>query len=127
MKYLLDTHTALWFFEEPGKLSRTALRIVRDQAVERCVSIASAWELAIKIGTDKLRFEGGMPEFFRVVEKNGFGLLAITAEHIERLESLPFHHRDPFDRILIASAMAENMSLITADGNIQKYDVPWIW
>ena len=127
MKYILDTHVALWFFEKSEKLSKTALNIINSQAIEKRVSIASAWELAIKIRAGKLQFEGGMQEFFRIVEHNGFGLLAITAEHIKLLESLPLHHRDPFDRILIASAMGENMTLITTDCNIQKYEVDWIW
>ena len=123
MKYLLDTHAALWFFGGQEKLSPTALGVVRDPATEKCISIASAWELAIKIGTSKLQFEGGISEFFRVIEKNGFGLLAITAEHVRCLETLPLLHRDPFDRILIASAMTEGMSLISADEDIRLYDV----
>ena len=127
MRYILDTHVALWFFNEPEKLSKTALNIVRNQTIEKRVSIASAWELAIKIGIGKLMFEGGVSEFFRIVEKNGFGLLAITAEHVKRLETLPLHHRDPFDRIIIASAMTEKMSLISEDENIPLYEVAHTW
>ena len=77
MRYILDTHVALWFFNEPEKLSKTALNIVRNQTIEKRVSIASAWELAIKIGIGKLMFEGGVSEFFRIVEKTDLDCLQL--------------------------------------------------
>jgi PIN domain nuclease of toxin-antitoxin system len=83
--------------------------------------------LAVKIGTGKLVFEGGIELFFQTVRESGFVLLPIRRKHIKTLETLPFLHRDPFDRILIASAMIENMGLITADTNIRLYDVASLW
>jgi len=127
MQYLLDTHVALWFFEEPERLSETVFRTILDPANAKYVSIASAWELAIKIGTGKLTFEGGIDCFFNTIDENGFGLLPITEEHVKQLETLPLLHRDPFDRILVASAIAEGMHLITADANIRLYVVDSIW
>jgi len=127
MKYLLDTHTVLWFFNEIEKLSKTTFHAILDPTSEKYVSIVSAWELAIKIGLEKIAFKGGVERFFRIVHENGFELLPITKEHVKTLETLPLLHRDPFDRILIASAMTEDMCLITADTNIHRYDVAKIW
>ena len=127
MKYLLDTHVVLWFFNDVKKLPKTTYHIILDPANEKYVSIASVWELAIKIGTGKLVFKGGVVRFFSMICKNGFGLLPIKRSHIKTLETLPLLHRDPFDRILVASAMAEGMSLITADENIPRYDIASLW
>jgi len=127
MRYLLDTHAALWAFGNHDKLSEVAKYAILDSANEKYVSIASAWELAIKIGTGKLTFDGGVNGFFLSIDKNGFGLLPITEQHVKQVESLPLLHRDPFDRILIASAMTENMCLITADANIRLYNVNGLW
>ena len=127
MGYLLDTHTVLWIFDEEEKLPKAAVRALRDTTKKVCVSIISAWELAIKIGTGKLAFNGGIERFFRMIDDNGFGLLPVRREHIVTLETLPLLHRDPFDRLLISTAITENLTLITADENIHKYDVPWVW
>ena len=127
MKYLLDTHVVLWSFSKEGLLSKKAVHAIMDPANRKYVSIASAWELAIKIGTGKLTFEGGVELFFQTVRESGFVLLPIRRKHIQTLETLPFLHRDPFDRILIASAMTDNMCLITADTNIRLYDVVSLW
>jgi PIN domain nuclease of toxin-antitoxin system len=127
MKYLLDTHTVLWFFDLVDKLSENVLKAIVDPVNEKYVSIVSAWELAIKISLGKLAFDGGVGNFFNVIAENGFILLPVKENHIKQIEMLPFIHRDPFDRILIASAMSENMSLITADVNIHQYNVTWFW
>jgi len=127
MKYLLDTHVALWAFGDNEKLSEAAKHTILNPANEKFVSMASAWELAIKIGTGKMEFDGGVSEFFRIIRKNGFGLLSITESHVKQVETLPLLHRDPFDRILIASAMTEGMCLITADTNIHLYNVSSLW
>jgi PIN domain nuclease of toxin-antitoxin system len=103
----------------------TALFAIRR--TKNYVSIVSAWELAIKIGKGKLVFEGGTELFFRTIGEYGFGLLSIKPKHVKIIETLPRLHGDPFDRILIASAMSDGMCLLTDDENIQKYDVPWLW
>ena len=127
MKYLLDTHTAMWALEEKNKLSGRAKTIIDDVSLSLCVSIASAWEIAIKTSIGKLDFFGGSTFFLRKMERNGIELLNISGAQLEVVEKLPFIHRDPFDRLLIATALAENLTIITADENIQKYDVRWIW
>jgi len=127
MNLLLDTHTVLWFFNHVENLSTTAYDAILDSTNGKFISIASAWELAIKISLDKLTFEGGIERFFSVADDNGFELLPIKEKHLKLLENLPLLHRDPFDRILVTSAIAERMHLMTADANIHRYDVPWIW
>ena len=127
MRYLLDTHVVLWMLDEDNKFSEKAVRILRDPASKKYVSIASAWEVAIKVGTGKLHLDGEVSEFFKAIHQSDFGLLPIKTKHVKQLATLPLLHRDPFDRILIASAIAEGMGLITADTNIRLYDVRCLW
>ena len=127
MNCLLDTHVVLWFLGDNEKLSKAAFDAILEPANEKYVSIVSAWELAIKIGLGKLNFEGGVENFFRTVSENGFSLLPIKEEYIKQVEKLPFLHHDPFDRLLVASVLSEDMSLITTDENIHRYDIPCIW
>ena len=125
--YLLDTHAAIWFFNGNESLSQTANSIIRDLSNDVYISMTSAWELAIKIGIGKLDFSGKAEGFVRLAEKNEITLIPIAASHLTVLESLPMIHRDPFDRLLVATAIAEQMTIITADENIARYDVPHIW
>ena len=127
MKYLLDTHTILWFFDCLEKLSKKALDAIVGPDNKKYVSIVTAWELAIKISLGKLKFDGGVENFFSKIEENGFELLPIKEEHLRHVEILPLLHCDPFDRLLIASAVSEGMNLITADMNIHQYNTSWIW
>jgi len=127
MKYLLDTHVAKWALDDTSKLSDTAKSIIYDTSLHLCISLASAWEIAIKIGVGKLSFEGGSALFVEKLRQYGVEILHVEGAHIEAVEKLPLIHRDPFDRILISTANVERMTLITADENIQKYDVPWVW
>jgi len=125
--YLLDTHAAIWFFNGDESLSKTANSIIRDLSNDVYISISSVWELAIKIGIGKLDFTGKAAGFVRLAEKNEITLLPITTPHLTVLETLPMIHRDPFDRLLVATAICEHMTLITTDENIARYDVPCIW
>jgi PIN domain nuclease of toxin-antitoxin system len=125
--YLLDTHTPIWLFNGDDALSKTAKQLILDVSNSKYLSIASAWELAIKAGLGKIDFAGKSAGFLRLAEANGFIILPIKTSHLTTYESLPFIHRDPFDRLFIASAIAEQMTLITADENIARYDVPHIW
>ena len=127
MKYLLDTHTALWALGDKTKLSETAKAIIDDVSLALCVSIISAWEIAMKISIGKLNFAGGSAFFLAQMRQNGVELLKIEGSHIEYIESLPFYHRDPFDRLLVAAAQADEMTILTADENIHKYDVRAVW
>jgi PIN domain nuclease of toxin-antitoxin system len=125
--YLLDTHAAIWFLMGDDKLSVTARRIIGDDSNSVYVSVVSAWELAIKISIGKLRFPGNIAGFTRMALDNNIIIVPIETAHLAVLEGLPFHHRDPFDRLIAATAFAEKMKLITADENIRRYDVPLIW
>jgi len=128
MKLLLDTHAALWWVNEHEKLSSVAKALLSDDSHLLYISIVSAWEVAIKMSLGKLYdFDGGVKEFLAEMEINPVVFLPVKKRYIEIVETLPFHHRDPFDRLLIATAIAEDMTIITADDNIRKYGVPWLW
>jgi len=127
MKYLLDTQTAIWTLGYKAKLSESAKVIIDDVSLPLCVSIISAWEIAIKVSIGKLNFDGGSAAFLNKMQHNSVELIDVTCSHIKHVENLPFIHRDPFDRMLVATAMAEGMTILTPDGNIQKYNVLWIW
>jgi PIN domain nuclease of toxin-antitoxin system len=127
MNYLLDTHTVLWCAANSTHLSENARRTLLDSAGHCFVSIVSAWEVAIKSSLGKMDIIGGVSEFYRMIDENGFIMLPLGHTHIKTVEILPFHHRDPFDRILVAAAMSENMHLVTADANMRLYEVACVW
>jgi len=127
MKYLLDTHAFLWYFEDSDKLSETAANIIESAEVQKYVSIASLWEFAIKYSMNKLGFDGGLSNLWNMISQNGFIILPITQLYLANTVYLPFHHRDPFDRLLVATAKSENMTILTADENIHKYNVQFVW
>ena len=127
MRYLLDTHAFLWFFNDSEKLSETVSDILEDANVQKYVSMASLWEFSIKYSLGKHQFDGGLPRLWEMLTSNGFTILPIAKSHLEGTIQLPFHHRDPFDRLLIATANAEGMTILTADESIKKYDVLSVW
>ena len=120
-RLLLDTHVLMWSLSDPAKLGAAARSALRDSENEVLVSAGSIWEIAIKRASGKLR----APEHLRSgIEQQGFQHLPMTFVHAERAGSLPLHHRDPFDRMLIAQAQIENLMLVTADARIAHYEVP---
>ena len=125
--YLLDTHAAIWFFTGDSALSSTADQIIRDRTNRIYLSVISAWELTIKISIGKLRFPGDAAGFIQTAQSNDITIIPIETIHLSILKELPFIHRDPFDRLLVATALAEEMKLITADRNIAQYDVSCVW
>ena len=128
MRYLLDTHTAFWFFAGSPELSEGAKSEIIDIDNEIFVSVVSAWEIAIKRSLDREKSPlCSAGEFFDKVALSGFELVSLDPRHIIPVETLPYHHRDPFDRLLIATAMAEDMTFLSADENVVKYDVKWLW
>lgn len=127
MNYLLDTHTVLWFLSNTDKLSKLAYNTICEPSGLNYISIASAWEVAVKVSCDKLQLEGGVSGYLRAADANSFKLMPIKEAYLKHIETLPFYHRDPFDRMLIATAISEDLCLITADKNIHQYDVPWLW
>jgi PIN domain nuclease of toxin-antitoxin system len=117
-RLLLDSHVYLWWITATP-MSAQAARAIRD-ADEIYVSVATAWELTIKVAAGKLRLARPIPES---LADNGFGELPILLRHTEALAALPNHHRDPFDRILVAQALAEGLTLVTRDPQLARYPV----
>jgi PIN domain nuclease of toxin-antitoxin system len=128
MTLLLDTHTLLWFLTNDPSLSVRARSAIEDPANGAHISAASLWEVAIKTALGKLKLPAPYADIFpRQLETNGFGLLPIAPAHCAVLLTLPFHHRDPFDRLLLAQAKAEGMTLVTDDGQFAPYGVQLLW
>ena len=124
MKNMLDTHVVLWFLNGERLNEKTKELIING---ENYISVVSLWEVAIKMNIGKYDFNGGFSAFRELVKNNGFNILPIKDEYMERLFTLPLIHRDPFDRLIISSAIEEDLTIITTDENIQKYDVSCIW
>lgn len=116
---LLDTHVLLWLLFDDGMLSPTAIEAMKNNAC--CISMASFWELSIKISLGKLSLPKSLDEIAEACESMGIKVCDITLEDCLILQELPWIHRDPFDRIIISHAVAEGIPLISCDGNIQRY------
>jgi PIN domain nuclease of toxin-antitoxin system len=127
VKLLLDTHTLIWFFNGDSHLSEKAKYEILHPENQKFVSIASIWEVAIKIGLGKLIFKQSTKGFIQLIEDNGFEIFPIATDSVIELEKLPYLHRDPFDRIIVATALTENMYIVSADKNIQLYQINCIW
>ena len=128
MNILLDTHAFLWFIAGSNELSDKARELIEDENNRVFLSAASLWEMAIKVSLEKLTlsesFETLIPEQLAL---NGVEILGITVAHTTQVANLPFHHRDPFDRLIIAQALEEQMPVISADGAFDEYGVTRIW
>ena len=128
MKLLLDTHTFLWFIMGNPDLSVNARVLMENQTNEKYLSVASLWEIAIKVGIGKLilstPFDTLIPQQLSV---NGFELLNLEIPHAGALINLPLHHRDPFDRLLIAQAIVEQMQILSIDSAFDAYQVQRLW
>ncbi len=128
MKLLLDTHTFLWFIAGSLNLSDKARTLIEDQENQRFLSIASLWQMSIKISIGKLTLGMSIFELSeREVCGNAIELLEIQPEHLDELVALPFHHKDPFDRLMIAQSLAENIPLVTKDNTFERYSVNLLW
>ena len=121
MNLLLDTHVLLWCLENNPKLSPKVRDTIADGSNSVFVSAAVVWEMSIKESAGKLRVPENLEE---VLEENYFEMLPITIRHALALSDLPAHHKDPFDRMLIAQALVENLTLVTRDTVISQYEVP---
>jgi PIN domain nuclease of toxin-antitoxin system len=128
MRLLLDTHTFLWFIEGNLNLSDAARNLIEDQGNQRFLSIASLWEISIKVSLSKLELRMTLTELVkREVYGNAIELLEIQPEHLDELAKLPFHHKDPFDRLMIAQSLAECVPMVTKDGAFESYPVTLLW
>lgn len=124
MKYILDTHVFIWYAEGDNKLSLKAKKLIDNvhDNDELFISMASVWEMTIKISLGKLVFHRPFKEIFEEqIVLNNYQLLDIKVKHTEKIISLPFHHKDPFDRLIIAQSLTENIPVISIDNNFPKY------
>jgi len=127
MRYLLDTHALIWYFENSSRLPPATKEIIGDNENRIYLCSVSLWEIAIKLNSGKLEIHLTFEELLNRVRRDDYQLLQIEGKHLKRLFALPTLHKDPFDRLLIATALAENLTIITADDDIHKYDVPCFW
>ena len=128
MKLLLDTQALLWFCEGHASLSAPARAAIEDRGHEKFVSHATAWEVAIKMNLGKLKLAIPYEEFFPgALIANGFRELAPDFRHYRELLALPLHHRDPFDRLLVAQAKVEGFTVVTSDPQFRTYAVNVLW
>ncbi|MDR1563554.1 MAG: type II toxin-antitoxin system VapC family toxin [Oscillospiraceae bacterium] len=127
MNYLLDTHTVIWFLNDDPHLSKAAEEAITSPTAHNHVSIASLWEVGIKMSIHKFDFEGGFSAFCDLIRQNGFKIIHLEQKYIQNMLSLPLIHRDPFDRIIVSTALCEDMTILTADENISKYKVTSVW
>ncbi len=128
MRYLLDTHSLLWFLSGDAGLTERARRVIENADHDILVSIASLWEIAIKHSLGKLKLAQPFEEIFpHQLEINTLSLLGVRLPHVVRVSSLPFHHRDPFDRLLIAQSLSEEIPILSGDDAFDDYGVERIW
>jgi PIN domain nuclease of toxin-antitoxin system len=123
VKLLLDTHSFIWWRTSPDRLTPRVKTALENDEIEVYLSVASIWEMQIKIQLNKLKFTVSLQTFVEEEQKNGLAFLPVNEQHVFRLEQLPPIHRDPFDRILIAQALVEGAQIVTDDAQIQQYPV----
>jgi PIN domain nuclease of toxin-antitoxin system len=127
MDLLIDTHAVIWFITEDSNLPLKTRRIIENTDNNCFVSIATYWEIAIKHSLGRLNLDAELEKIFQIIENSGFELLPITTNQILINAGLPLHHHDPFDRIIIAQAICENLRIVSKDGQFDIYKVPLIW
>lgn len=128
MNLLLDSHTFVWTHEEPQKLSQKVAAKIKNSANDLFLSVASVWELQIKIQIGKFKFKDTLENIIAAQQLvNGIQILPINLSHALYLENLPLHHKDPFDRLLISQAIVENLTLVSADPKFSAYQVNLLW
>ena len=128
MRVLLDTHALLWIVADSPRLSPAVRKMASDPAIEKLVSIASLWEIAIKVQLKKLELGMEFDALVDLIEGQGLAVfLPITPAHVKRLRHLEFHHRDPFDRLLVAQTLTEGLTLASADASLDAYGLQRLW
>ena len=128
MMFLIDTHTFIWYVTDNSRLSNQVLELINDENNQIFLSIASVWEMGIKHGLGKLTFNLPFERFImQQISINDFMVLDINISQITAITQFPLHHRDPFDRMLIAQAMVENMPIISADTIFDAYPIRRLW
>ena len=127
MNLLLDTHVFLWFITGDNQLPEIIVRKITDRKNNCFISIVSIWEIAIKLSIDKLEIQGGFKTIENFLENNDIEILPINIRHLKELLSLPRHHSDPFDRLIISQSIAEDMILVSKDRIFNDYNLKILW
>jgi PIN domain nuclease of toxin-antitoxin system len=127
MRYLIDTHTLLWYLDGSHQLSMTARSMIDDQNISVYVSIINFWEIAVKQSIGKLDCYESVDTIYRKINDAGVQIIELKMEHLIPLTALPFHHRDPFDRLLVATCKVENFIFVSQDSVFKEYQVEVIW
>ena len=127
MDHLADTHALLWSVSDPARLGPATRRIFADAPETVLFSMASVWEIAIKVGLGKLRLDTSVEDFVDDQLRSGLRLLPISVAHAARVADLPRHHRDPFDRMLVAQSLVDRLTLLSRDPALPQYLAPMLW
>ncbi len=128
MRILIDTHVFIWWTSDSQKLSSGVYNLLTDSSTEAILSVVSIWEMQIKLSLGKLQFKIPLPELVEdEIKRNRIELLQLDVSHIYALSDLPLHHRDPFDRLLIAQSMSEKLEIVSVDEKFDMYGVQRFW
>jgi len=127
MRYLVDTHVIIWLAIDSSELPKVIKELIENPENDIFICSASLWEIAIKVNLGKLDLKLPLNKLLNDIKTYGFNILQVEDKYLCNLLELPYIHKDPFDRLIISTALAEGLAIITIDENIQKYDVPWIW
>lgn len=127
MNYLLDTHAALWFITDNKVLPKYSKRLIQDPNNNCLISLVSFWEMAIMYSIGKFQLTSDLEEIFSIIKESGLNTLPISKRHIITSSKLKLHHIDPFDRLIIAQAYVDNLTIITRDPQFDKYNIKITW
>lgn len=127
MNLLLDTHTFIWFIEDSPELSGKARNAIEAQSTINYISVASLWEIAIKASLNKLQLKSPFLDIHKIIELNSFKILPVQLTDTIIVSTLLFHHKDPFDRIIVSQCINWDFTLITIDKSLENYNIKILW
>ena len=123
MRYLLDTQILLWILSDDERLSNHLRKLLTSEGSKHYISVASLWEIGIKVSLGKLILKGGVRQVMKRAKEMGIEVMNIETDYVERIERLELHHRDPFDRMIIATAMEAKMTVMSSDRHFERYEI----
>ena len=127
MDLLLDTHAFIWFIDGDNSLPEKAADTIKEINNKCFISVASLWEIAIKLSLKKIELKSDFSRINDFLADNDIDILPITFDHLQKLLELPYHHRDPFDRIIISQGLSENFTIVTKDKEFESYTERILW
>jgi len=127
MNYIIDTHALIWYFEDSSKIPDKIVKCIDDATNNKYICSVSLWEITIKTQIGKLTMNFSFDELLAEISNSDLHVLQIENDYLTELSKIPLIHKDPFDRLIIATAIAEDMTIITVDENIRKYDIACVW